>query len=73
MTSQCKCTNKHIPKPESHIKIEVNGEEVVLCPTAAFNLYKLVGEWRRLGMQPPGNLTKHYGAYVRALAKTIMM
>jgi hypothetical protein len=71
--SICSCTNKHIPKPIIYIVVEVNGEKINLCPTAAFNLHSLLGEWHNYAGEPPGSVTKHYGHFIRGLAKAKMM
>lgn len=64
----CECTTKHVPKPV--VFIEREGKN--LCPTTACNLDHLLLEWYRHAGEPPGSITKHYSAFVRSLARSIV-
>jgi hypothetical protein len=64
-TLECGCASKHVPKP-LHL---VDRAGTKLCPTSACNLDALVLEWLRHAGEPPGYVTKRYGAYVRLLAR----
>lgn len=65
----CECSTKHVPKPVEFIFMEGKW----LCPTSACNLRTLLLEWDRYDGEPPGSVTKHYSAFVRALAKSARM
>lgn len=70
---QCGCSSKHVPLPVSLVLVDVAGEDVWLCPTAAVNLELLLAAWKKNGGEPPGSITKHYGGFVRALAQRQMV
>ena len=67
----CKCTTKHVPDPRSLCSIDTPNGPVVLCPTGAANLTRLLSEYDRVGGVPAGSVTKHYGKYIRDLARVI--
>jgi hypothetical protein len=61
----CECSVKHVPNP-----VELVFEHGQwLCPTAAVNFQSLMSQWEYYGEEPPGYVTKHYGGYVRRLAR----
>lgn len=66
---KCLCSTKHVPAPVELVFEE--GPGVWLCPTAAVNLHSLLVCWQQYGGEPPGSVTKHYGAYIRGLARDL--
>jgi len=69
--SNCECSVKHIPNPMKLAKINVEGDEIYLCPSALFNLQDLLWEYHLTKGIPAGSVTKHYGKYIRDLAAQI--
>lgn len=64
---ECQCSTRHVPAPVE--LVYEYGHWV--CPTAAVNLHFLLEEWDRHGGEPPGAVTKHYGQFVRGLAREV--
>ena len=69
---RCVCSGKHVPDPRITMELDMRGETVYLCPTSAANLMLLIEEYRRAGGSPDGSTTKHFGPYIRRLAKEII-
>lgn len=67
----CSCTTKHVPDPRSLCAIDTPDGIVLLCPTGAANLTMLLREYDKVGGVPPGSVTKHYGKYIRDLARVV--
>lgn len=67
----CQCTTKHVPKPTQYFYVELHGNRIVLCPTTAMNLDKLLLEYKRYSGEVPGEILKHYSKFVRGLARDL--
>lgn len=65
--SMCECSTKHVPDP--HIFF-ITGD-YVLCPTASENLKSLRRYYEMYDGNPPGHITKHYGKFIRKIAKEL--
>jgi hypothetical protein len=52
-------------------ELDAGEEKVHLCPSGLFNLQDLLREYALTGGVPDGSVTKHYGKYLRDLAKEI--
>lgn len=63
----CPCTGKHVPKPVALVEVD---RDLWLCPTSAVNFQRLLVEYDTHRGVPPGSVTKHYSAFIRALALT---
>ena len=61
----CKCVGKHVPLPTK--TIEYNG--IQLCPTTYENVLEYKKMWEVLGVEPPGNIRKHFSEYVQDLVR----
>lgn len=64
----CSCVGKHVPLPHKLITMEVDGEDIHLCPTTYHNLLCLKEEYIRFKGVPPGNIRKHYSEFVQKIA-----
>lgn len=67
----CECVDRHIPKPVKTIACDAPGGVVWLCPTAEQNLSALLEIYDNRAGEVPGSITKHFGKYIRDLAKQI--
>lgn len=61
----CKCVGKHVPLPTK--LIEYNG--IHLCPTTYENVLEYKKMWEVLGVEPPGNIRKHFSEYVQKIVR----
>lgn len=70
---KCMCSGKHVPDPRFLCTIDTASGPVLLCPTAASNLAGLLMEYHAAKGRPLGNVTKHYGKFIRDLADQIYL
>ena len=75
MNNPCQCVTSHAPSvvvfvPHHVVPLEWGGKDgpvVMLCPTAEFNVHRLLGLYVQFQGKVPGTETRNFSAYVKKL------
>lgn len=77
-TVTCPCVSRHVPRPvvlHNHhiIPLSYGGpntaeNKILICPTAHYNIHKLLWHYNKNDGLPPGSVRKHFSDFVQEYA-----